>query len=426
MPKPYWDEVNTGDSWAFGAQVHPHPFELLSAEHVTLKSQTDPHSIVLLEWVKREGWQVTNQPVVLPRDQYRVPEQLLNNLFWPFRVLPDPVTGRIRVLTHRGAVWELGAELRTGPGDHCTSTADCYEGFCSSEGVCCNSPCNSACYTCTGIQPGFCQPVPKGQPDPNGRCGSGACAGVCDGDQFNAECVYDPTRVCGTQQLGQSCTASSDCAVGSCSPEGVCCDSTCDGACVTCNGSQPGHCEAIPAGQPDPHGRCGAGECEGVCSGRSAQPGALPSCHYDETRACGPEPSCSNGLLTPGGHCAADAAMCDTSSAVPAPCAGNLPCLDATTCKRTCSARSDCNGPFFECNETTHSCAPDAVSLAATAHGVQPSEWQPEVRLYALHVDPEPLPPRKWRRDHVKPRSRGLRAQIAVASRRPAPRMVCS
>ena len=47
--------------------------------------------------------------------------------------------------------------------------------------------------------------------------------------------------------------------------------------------------------------------------------------------------------MTPGGHCAGDAATCDTSG-VPAPFAGDLPCLDATSCKRACTARSDCNG----------------------------------------------------------------------------------
>lgn len=383
VPVPRWGQVKAGDRFSDGTRVYPHPFELLSAEHVTQETLTDPASIVLLQYNRPEHrFVIENRTLVLPREKLRVPEKRVNNLFWPFRVLRDPVSNRIRVLTHRGAVWELGAELRTGPGDPCTSTSDCSEGFCSPEGLCCDTPCDVACVSCGGNHPGHCDYVPTGAPDPNGRCGAGPCAGVCSAPSITrvGTCVYDAAHTCGPGQLGQACTTGRDCALGYCSPEGVCCDTACDGACVTCTGSQPGHCAAVPAGAPDPFDRCGSGECAGVCSGPSTQPSALPRCNYDDDRGCGPEASCANGILTPGGHCAPDAATCVATDLTPAPCAGNVACRDDTSCKQSCASRTDCNGAFAECNTTTHSCEPDAVSVAASARGVQPSEWVPQVR----------------------------------------------
>lgn len=300
VPQPQWEKVEEGYGEFFvggRTSVHPHPFELTSAEHVTLQTQTDPLSIQTFEQVLLpDGIKRTvvpdDTPLVLPRDSGRVPESLVNNLFWPFRLFPDAVTKRIRVLTHRGAVWELGAELRSGPGDACASSADCGEGVCSAEGVCCETACQGACYTC--------------------------------------------------------------------------------------NGTHPGKCEPVAAGAPDPFERCGSGECEGVCSG--AVSFSSPRCLYDANRSCGPDASCSDGMMTPGGHCAANAPTCTSTPDIKVPCAGGFACASDATCKTACTTRTDCTSPYAECNLATGSCGPDAVSAQASARGVQPSDWVPPVR----------------------------------------------
>lgn len=285
-PGAIWERAALGDLYDSSVRMHPHPFELASAEHVLLRTHTDPGSIELLD---PNSGLPSGIPVSLPRDADRVPESLVNNLFWPFRILPDPTTQRIRVLSHRGALWELGSELRKGRGAACENTADCLEGFCS--------------------------------------------------------------------------------------PEGVCCDTPCDRSCQTCNGSQPGRCESIAAGEPDPLSRCGQGQCAGLCSG-----GSQPHCLYDATRSCGPEASCADGVITPRGQCSSTGPSCVTTAIAPQPCAGGLECQDSTSCKTTCTARTDCTSPYAECAPGGAGCQPDAVSVAASARGVQPSDWEPEVR----------------------------------------------
>lgn len=288
----FWDTVELGNvfndypSLRFGGatRMHPHPFELASAEHVLLRTYTDPSSIQLLGTGSPQPLDIAVQ---LPRDKALVPESLVNNLFWPFRILTDPVTQRIRVLSHRGALWELGAEQRKGPGATCQDTADCLEGFCSPEKVCCNSPCSGSCQTCKGTQLGTCESVAPGSADPLSRCGSGECGGVC-GPQ--AQCVYDAAR------------------------------------------------------------------------------------------SCGPPGSCADGALAPGGHCSGTSATCVTTSLTPTPCAGGLVCQDETSCKTACTARTDCSSPYAECGPGGTGCQADAVSVAANARGVQPSDWVPAVR----------------------------------------------
>lgn len=206
-----------------GRTTHLHPAELLSPEHVYLVSQTDPNSRV---YPIDPKIYTDYQPPQLPSQAWRVQERRINNLFWPFRILADPVAKRIRILTDRGAVWELGGEVLKGLGDPCQSGAECGEGYCTREGVCCDdSECSShPCTTCKGSKPGVCELVPAGQPEPHGYCGTGVCAGVCSGK--DASCTFDGSRPCGPL---------STCSNGIYTPGG-----TCGGGCTVA--TQPVPC----------------------------------------------------------------------------------------------------------------------------------------------------------------------------------------
>jgi uncharacterized repeat protein (TIGR02543 family) len=88
----------------------------------------------------------------------------------------------------------IDGEFRKGPGATCTDRAECASGFFCVSGVCCNSPCNGACESCTA-------------PGSEGICGTACGAFACDSVQ-NA--CYN------------SCTTSEQCVQG-----GLCADGTC-------------------------------------------------------------------------------------------------------------------------------------------------------------------------------------------------------
>jgi hypothetical protein len=83
-----------------------------------------------------------------------------------------------------------------GPGDECTSNAQCSTGFCA-DGVCCDRACDSTCEACNAEGSlGMCRDVPVGT-DPDNEC---AGEGVCNGAN---ECVSYETRgngVCAVPQ----------------------------------------------------------------------------------------------------------------------------------------------------------------------------------------------------------------------------------
>ena len=285
------------------ATVHPFPMELLPLHSILPQASADPSGQTNLNGEPK------------PPASF---DDTFSNLFWPFRLLADPTTRRVRVLTHRGAFWELGSERVYDIGEPCLSSNDC-----------------------------------KGE-------------GVCS--------------------------------------QGVCCTQACDGHCLTCNGANPGTCEAVPAGTLEATGRCGAGECAGVCSGVTQFSNGFPfsNCAFDSTRSCGASSSCVNGQLTRAGRCKATEPTCVSGTAVPAPCPGGMKCQDANSCKATCAAASDCAAPnqacspdgsscvpdgklcrsdaecprFNQCAADGKSCKPDAVLTAATARGVVPTTWQ--------------------------------------------------
>jgi hypothetical protein len=273
-----WQAVPLGRSTSdlapqYSERVSPYPFELMSPEHVTLAMRTDPATQVFSP----------DYPApVLPHGSWRTVDRLTENLWWPYRILRDPMTKRVRLLTSRGAMWELGGQVLHGLGEPCVSGGDCAVGSCNAEGVCCDvGNCGSTlCTTCKGTTPGVCQAVPAGQPDVQGKCGGGACAGVCGADR---KCAFDPTRACGTAPT---------CANGVVSAGGRCDDVS--PACVL----------------PEQMGQ--------TCQ-LSASTGAVLYGHDVTGKPC----------RVPDGTCG-----------------GGLGCGSGTACKTTCVSRVDCKGGY--------------------------------------------------------------------------------
>jgi hypothetical protein len=267
-PERAWHSSALGEFLSDGYRIHPHPFEVLSPEHLVLSTLSDPTSRAM------QFPAPVTPPFDPTKDLDRVPESLVNNLFWPFRLLPDSNSQRIRILTHRGAVWELGAEVGKELGDECTTSADCIGSACV-DGVCCNAACSGPCVTCAGSSRGTCQPLAQGQPDPKGRCGSGECAPVCSGrstvvnGSTASSCEY-PTA---TRECGETPT----CSDGRQTSRGHCKSGA--NVCLPPTGSQP-----CPGGL----GCADATSCRTACSKRSDCTSGLSTCSSDGT-ACVPD-----------------------------------------------------------------------------------------------------------------------------------------
>lgn len=102
-------------------------------------------------------------------------------------------------------------------GADCTFPKECSSGFCTAEGVCCQSDCTDACYSCkqanTGQSDGSCAPVSAGK-DPGDDCSpvSNMCiTDTCDGA---GSCAIQPAgTVCDVSYLcdGKSASCSSKC-----------------------------------------------------------------------------------------------------------------------------------------------------------------------------------------------------------------------
>jgi hypothetical protein len=84
-------------------------------------------------------------------------------------------------------------------GEPCSSGDECQLGFCPpQDGVCCDSPCDAACASCSGAKTcgvdGYCEAIPSGA-NPDGECGQGAgCfAGSCQSGTvvFTTSGVYN-------------------------------------------------------------------------------------------------------------------------------------------------------------------------------------------------------------------------------------------
>ncbi len=305
QPAPAFADAFVGDHdyTAGGVSVHPFPAELLPLDTVGSKGFHAP------------GSETTLDGAPTTRDF----DASFGNLAWAFRLLPDPTTQRVRILTHRGNFWELGSERTSGLGETCTSSNDCTKGEVCSQGVCCEQACDGKCLTCNGINPGKCEAVQAGAPDPAARCGTGECAGVCSG---RLEHVNGFPRSSCTFAPGRSCGAPGGCADGQLTGGSIC--STTSATCI---------------------------------------PGPV------EPRAC-------NGNL----ECA-DATTCKPACTSPADCAlpHQICAPDGKSCisdGKVCHGNSECP-KFNECASDGKSCKPDAVLAAATARGVVPSTWEP-------------------------------------------------
>src|SRR5262249_42291993 len=89
-----WEQPKLGDSYLEGlfyddegfqlpaTRAHPSPFELMSAEHATMTTLSDP--------ARRYNWPVAptyNSRIPLdPKTHAIILESQVNNLFWPFRL----------------------------------------------------------------------------------------------------------------------------------------------------------------------------------------------------------------------------------------------------------------------------------------------------------------------------------------------------
>jgi hypothetical protein len=283
-------------------QANPYPFELMAPETIRLTTQSAPGS--------RTG-QFGYGYVAAT-----APEKIVQNLWWPYRVLVDPVASRVRLLTNRGVVWELAGEAVAtvhSLGDPCGSDLDCSEGLCGTEGVCCDlgKPCTqAACKTCKGATPGVCGPVSAGQPDPSGTCGTGPCTGTCPGTlvaSSPASCTYHPTVACGPPDM---CSAGVETPGGHCAPN--------SGACIV-PGAQLPNCPVV-SGVPDVSSPC------------------VVAAH---------------------------------------PCANDVACAEISSCKAACVLRSDCASRYNDCDPLAGTCTADQASLLAAKQGVSPAPRDP-------------------------------------------------
>jgi hypothetical protein len=156
-------------------------------------------------------------------------------------------------------------------GEACTSRVTCASAACA-DGVCCDTPCDSACAGCTAAlkgsgTDGSCGPV-AAETDPKGDCldsGAAVCDldGLCDG--AGACSKYPSAPGCAPQP----CAAAADCASGVC-VEGICCDRTCDGPCLRCvqasGGIEDGVCTAALGSDHCKPYRCNDdGSCKTAC-----------------------------------------------------------------------------------------------------------------------------------------------------------------
>lgn len=289
--------------------VHPYPFEMMSPEHGYFKTMSDPPSRVHQDGTTTGSF-----------GERRVP-----NLWWPFRVLSDPTTKRVRFLSNRGLLWELGGESVAGLGGTCESDVDCIAGTCTSEKVCCDTyNCgDSICTTCKGSTPGRCEVVAAGGAEPKGRCGTGECAGTCGGTA--GVCSFDASRACGP---GPTCENAVLTPGGHCAPDSA--------GCVL-SGVAPS-CPLRPDGTPDLTAK--------VFVGSTAVPCALP----------------------------------------PTACSGGVMCASASECKPRCESRLDCTSRFNTCNGATGFCEPDSASQLATTMGVTPCSYKPPPLLSTSEV----------------------------------------
>jgi hypothetical protein len=152
--------------------------------------------------------------------------------------------------------------------------------------------------------------------------------------------------------LGEGCDSAAACKSGFCS-DGVCCDTACQGSCQACaaskSGGVDGQCRAVPVGN-DPDNECAA-DASNVCGSTGACSGMNSCALAPSGMACG-DSKCSGSTLTPRPRCSGGG-VCETRPVEP--CAGNLLCANATTCRSNCVSDGDCVTGTF-CDVATGRC----------------------------------------------------------------------
>lgn len=261
--------IHTGPNGPlYPKRVNPHPFELLSAEHLTFRALSNPAT--------RTDWNGN------PKGS-TVGDELVNNLYWPFRLLADPVAHRVRVLTQRGAIWELGSESVQTLGGPCVTENDCEGGSLCEQGVCCFSNCDGLCRTCNGAHPGTCEAKPAGSVCQAAKCSNGVLTAVAQCSS-EAQCSYSGQGQACPGDLACAdlvsckthCSSAADCRDPNmkCSSDGNSCvpNVTCkDGALFAANGGKISDCPGKLA-CADPT------SCRTQCTTRSDCAGGIAAC----------------------------------------------------------------------------------------------------------------------------------------------------
>ncbi|MCC6648804.1 MAG: hypothetical protein IT374_24965 [Polyangiaceae bacterium] len=231
----------------------------------------------------------------------------------------------------------------------CSTGSGCGSGFCS-DSVCCDTACsltNDSCLNSkTGLPTGTCGPIDNGDSCSTGAsCGSGFCSdGVC----CSAACSLTsdscltaktglPTGTCGPIANGNACSSPSQCGSGFCN-DGYCCDSACTGQCVSCKqadtGAPNGTCAPVTI-NTDPATECASGGDPGCA--RSGMCNGAGACENNQGAVCAAS-SCAGGTYTPPSTCNSGGSCVPGS---PGTC-GDYTCLDATSCRTSCTDSSQC------------------------------------------------------------------------------------
>ncbi len=173
----------------------------------------------------------------------------------------------------RPAPPDAGADIpmKAANGTACSSAATCQSGLCVDQ-TCCESVCNSGCYSCRiPGQLGLCRPIPAGS-DPDNDCAEsafGSCAndGTCNGLgtcrlRVNGSICVAGTCSGSTETAASTCDGRGQCLAGlvrECAPY-LCSTSSCRTNCTTaadckagfgCSGGSCVVAAPVDAGAPD-------------------------------------------------------------------------------------------------------------------------------------------------------------------------------
>jgi hypothetical protein len=165
---------------------------------------------------------------------------------------------------------------------------------------------------------------------------------VCDTECAGNACVLGlccEGPSCARRPEGAGCRDDSMCSSGFC-VDGVCCNVPCTGGCAACNvPGNVGECSLVPAGAPDPHGRCrhdppeSCGE-SGLCNGQGA-------CMKHEAGTTCRTAGCADGrTLRPAAACDGRGQCLEGASIDCAPWTCN-----GGACRTTCAADGECTAP---------------------------------------------------------------------------------